>query len=116
MTFAYTIKSRTASPLCTTAKSSRSVRRRRCLTTRCIPTQMLIQSMPRVGDQKHREGISGRPPSLIDPPPGCRFAARCPFVMDICREEMPSLLEVEPDHFVACYLQREPLQARKGVG
>jgi peptide/nickel transport system ATP-binding protein len=79
-------------------------------------TQMLIQSIPHVGDQKHREGISGRPPSLIDPPPGCRFAARCPFVMDICREEMPSLLEVEPDHFVACYLHREPLQARKGVG
>jgi peptide/nickel transport system ATP-binding protein len=79
-------------------------------------TQMLIQSIPHVGDQKHREGISGRPPSLTDPPPGCRFAARCPFVMDICREEMPSLLEVEPDHFVACYLHREPLQARKGVG
>ena len=79
-------------------------------------TEMLIQSLPHVGDHKHREGIVGRPPSLIDPPPGCRFAARCPFVMDTCREEMPSLLEVEPDHFVACYLQREPLQARKGVG
>jgi peptide/nickel transport system ATP-binding protein len=78
-------------------------------------TQMLIQSLPRVGDHKHREGISGRPPSLIDPRPGCRFAQRCPFVMDICREELPLLLEVEPDHFVACYLHREPLQARKGV-
>jgi peptide/nickel transport system ATP-binding protein len=78
-------------------------------------TQMLIQSLPRVGDHKHREGISGCPPSLIDPAPGCRFAPRCPFVMDICREELPLLLEVEPDHFVACYLHREPLQARKGV-
>ena len=79
-------------------------------------TEMLIQSLPHVGDHKHREGIVGRPPSLIDPPPGCRFAARCPFVMDICREEMPSLLEVEADHFVACYLHREPFRTRKGVG
>jgi peptide/nickel transport system ATP-binding protein len=79
-------------------------------------TGMLIQSLPHVGDHKHREGIVGRPPSLIDPPPGCRFAARCPFVMEICREEMPSLLEVEADHFVACYLHREPFRARKGVG
>ncbi len=78
-------------------------------------TEMLIQSLPHVGDHKHREGIVGRPPSLIDPPPGCRFAPRCPFVMDICREEMPSLLEVEADHFVACYLHREPFRARKGV-
>jgi peptide/nickel transport system ATP-binding protein len=78
-------------------------------------TQMLIQSLPHVGEHKHREGIVGRPPSLIDPPPGCRFAARCPFVMDICRKEMPSLLEVEDDHFVACYLHREPFRAGKGV-
>ena len=79
-------------------------------------TQMLIHSIPHVGDHKRREGISGRPPSLLDPPPGCRFAARCPFVMDICRVEMPSLLEVGSDHFVACYLHREPLQVGKGVG
>ncbi|MBV9673700.1 MAG: ABC transporter ATP-binding protein [Verrucomicrobia bacterium] len=77
--------------------------------------QMLIQSLPHVGDDKHRVGISGRPPSLIDPPLGCRFAARCPFVMDVCHKEMPSLMEVEPDRFVACYLHREPLQARKNV-
>ena len=79
-------------------------------------TGMLIQSLPHVGDHKHREGIVGRPPSLIDPPPGCRFAARCPFVMDICRQEMPSLLEVEADHFVACYLHRESFRARRGLG
>jgi peptide/nickel transport system ATP-binding protein len=77
-------------------------------------TQMLIQSLPNVGDHKRREGITGRPPSLINPPPGCRFAARCPFVMDICREEMPSLLEVESDHSVACYLHREAVRAGSG--
>jgi len=79
-------------------------------------TQMLIQSLPHVGDHKRREGIRGRPPSLIDPPPGCRFAARCPFVMDLCREKMPSPLEVASDHFVACYLHRESIQTRKGLG
>ena len=47
-------------------------------------TQMLIQSLPRVGDRSQRVGISGRPPNLIDPPAGCRFAARCPKVMDHC--------------------------------
>jgi peptide/nickel transport system ATP-binding protein len=67
-------------------------------------TQLLIQSLPRVGDRSERVGISGRPPSLIDPPPGCRFAPRCPHVMTVCTGEVPPLLEIEPDHFAACYL------------
>jgi peptide/nickel transport system ATP-binding protein len=67
-------------------------------------TQMLIGALPRVGDHTERSGISGRPPSLINPPQGCRFAARCPHVMDICRQDEPRFLEVEPDHFVACHL------------
>jgi peptide/nickel transport system ATP-binding protein len=67
-------------------------------------TQLLIQALPRVGDQTQRTGIAGRPPSLLDPPAGCRFAARCPKVMDRCRHEEPAFLEVAPDHFVACHL------------
>lgn len=71
----------------------------------CHPyTQMLIQSLPRVGDQSLRTGIAGRPPSLIDPPAGCRFAARCTQVMDRCRHEEPAFMEIAPDHFVACHL------------
>ena len=35
--------------------------------------------------------IPGSPPSLLDPPPGCPFAPRCPYVMDRCRTEMPGL-------------------------
>lgn len=69
-------------------------------------TRMLIQSLPHVGDRSQRVGIGGRPPSLIDPPDTCRFAPRCPSVMDICRREAPALQEVEPDHYVACYLYR----------
>jgi peptide/nickel transport system ATP-binding protein len=67
-------------------------------------TQLLIQSLPRVGDQTVRTGIAGRPPSLLDPPVGCRFAARCPQVMDRCHHEEPAFLQVAPDHFVACHL------------
>ena len=67
-------------------------------------TQMLIQSLPRVGDRSQRVGISGRPPNLIDPPAGCRFSGRCPKVMDHCAHQEPALLQVDPEHFVACHL------------
>ncbi|MCY4019612.1 MAG: ABC transporter ATP-binding protein [Chloroflexi bacterium] len=70
-------------------------------------TQMLIQSLPRVGDRSQRVGISGRPPNLIDPPAGCRFAARCPKVMDHCAHQEPALLQIEPDHYVSCHLYGE---------
>ena len=67
-------------------------------------TQMLIQALPRVGDRSQRVGISGRPPSLTNPPSGCRFAARCPSVMAHCHTDAPTLREIEPDHFVSCHL------------
>ena len=70
-------------------------------------TQMLIQSLPQVGDRSQRVGISGRPPNLIDPPGGCRFAARCPKVMDHCAHQEPALEELEPGHFVSCHLYGE---------
>ena len=70
-------------------------------------TQMLIQSLPRVGDRSQRVGISGRPPNLIDPPAGCRFAARCPKVMEHCHHQDPELLQIEPEHFVSCHLYGE---------
>jgi peptide/nickel transport system ATP-binding protein len=76
-------------------------------------TRILIQSLPRVGDRSERVGISGRPPSLINPPQGCRFAPRCPDAMDICTGEVPPLVELEPDHFAACYLYPEVVGARK---
>ncbi|MQA83426.1 MAG: ATP-binding cassette domain-containing protein [Streptosporangiales bacterium] len=48
--------------------------------------------------------ISGYPPSLVDPPPGCRFAPRCPYVMEHCTDAVPALTEVGPDRRAACYL------------
>jgi peptide/nickel transport system ATP-binding protein len=55
---------------------------------------------------KRREDIllKGEPPSLINPPPGCRFHPRCPYAMDICRREEPKTIEVEKNRFVSCWL------------
>jgi peptide/nickel transport system ATP-binding protein len=70
-------------------------------------TQLLINSLPRLGDNNKREGIKGSPPSLAAPPSGCRFHPRCPFAMEQCRHVDPVLREVKPDHFVACHLYDE---------
>jgi peptide/nickel transport system ATP-binding protein len=71
-------------------------------------TQGLIRSIPRIdsGAQKkvRLEAIGGTVPSLIDPPPGCRFASRCKRVMPACTEAVPELREITPGHKVACIL------------
>jgi peptide/nickel transport system ATP-binding protein len=70
-------------------------------------TQMLVGALPRVGDKSAREGIPGRPPPLTNPPPGCRFAERCPKVMDHCRTDVPAFVEVEPKRYAACHLLKD---------
>jgi peptide/nickel transport system ATP-binding protein len=71
-------------------------------------TQGLIRSIPRVDraalHKERLEAIPGTVPSLLDPPPGCRFAARCKYAMDICVQAVPPLKEVAPGHRVACVL------------
>jgi peptide/nickel transport system ATP-binding protein len=71
-------------------------------------TQGLIRSIPRVDtaatQKKRLEQISGVVPSLLDPPPGCRFAPRCRYARAICTAETPPLREVRPGHKVACVL------------
>lgn len=47
--------------------------------------------------------IEGAPPNLANPPPGCRFAPRCPFAIDICTSVVPAGQEVEPGHLAACH-------------
>ena len=72
-------------------------------------TQMLLASLPEVGvrhDKTILTGIPGRPPSLVKPPPGCRFADRCPFARPKCAQA-PPFAEVEPGHQVACWKVRE---------
>ena len=67
-------------------------------------TQYLIQSLPKLDDKSERLSIPGRPPSLDDPPSGCRFHPRCPLAMPVCKTAPPPLEKVGPDHRVACYL------------
>jgi peptide/nickel transport system ATP-binding protein len=68
-------------------------------------TKLLISSLPEVGvrfEERRLEGIPGRPPSLLDPPQGCRFRARCPLADEQCLEQ-PPFAEIEPGHAVACW-------------
>ena len=67
-------------------------------------TTMLVGSLPHVGDKSQKVGIPGRPPALTNPPPGCRFAPRCPYATDLCRKEIPAFREVKPGRFAACHL------------
>ena len=68
----------------------------------------LIRSIPRIDTAAERktrlEAIGGVVPSLLEPPPGCRFAPRCRFASDVCRQAVPPLREVEAGHKVACVL------------
>ena len=54
--------------------------------------------------RRQRKILTGDVPSPINPPDGCRFHTRCPEVMNICKHTEPSLIENEPDHWVACHL------------
>jgi oligopeptide/dipeptide ABC transporter ATP-binding protein len=71
-------------------------------------TQGLIRSIPRIDlDSEHKtrlETIGGSVPILINPPVGCRFAARCRHAMNICIEKEPLLREIAPGHRMACHL------------
>ncbi len=68
-------------------------------------TKGLLSCVPRVDiDVPKLSAIGGEVPNLINPPPGCRFAPRCPFAEDRCHSERPPMLEAEPGHFVSCWL------------
>ncbi len=60
---------------------------------------------PAVQRQRARVVLSGEPPDPSNPPPGCPFAARCTYVMDVCRTTMPEPTPVDGGGIVACHLQ-----------
>jgi peptide/nickel transport system ATP-binding protein len=66
-------------------------------------TKMLVGALPRVGDKSAKVGIPGRPPPLTDPPPGCRFAPRCPLANEKCRTDVPVFEKVGYGRFAACH-------------
>ena len=67
-------------------------------------TQLLLASIPSVKERKPLVVTEGLTHDLRRPPPGCIFQLRCPFVMDKCREVVPPLRELRPNHYAACHL------------
>lgn len=71
-------------------------------------TQALLSSIPIADPELSKEiqriELQGEVPSPLSPPTGCRFHPRCPYVMPICLEERPRLIEVNEEHYVACHL------------
>ena len=71
-------------------------------------TKKLISCFPDVrGERVIPDGIPGYPPSLIDPPEGCRFCPRCEFATEACSSTCPELVQVGEKHFVACHNMEE---------
>lgn len=69
-------------------------------------TKGLLNSVPKADQVEKLQTIPGTVPNLITPPSGCRFHPRCPFIMDICRNEKPETIEMAEGHTVACHLYR----------
>jgi peptide/nickel transport system ATP-binding protein len=67
-------------------------------------TRLLIDSLPALDDKKALRGIPGLPPSLLNLPPGCAFAPRCPYAFERCRAETPVLQSVGGSQSAACHL------------
>lgn len=73
-------------------------------------TQHLIGSLPMIGDKSSKASLGGSPPNLANPPSGCRFHPRCPYVMDICRAQVPPLIDLGAGHRAACHLIPEAVR------
>lgn len=79
-------------------------------------TQALLSAIPVVNPEiertRERILIEGDIPSPINPPSGCRFRTRCPFVMDVCSEVEPKFQELKKGHWVACHLYDDEYKAK----
>jgi len=71
-------------------------------------SMMLLSAIPipdpKIARERKRARLQGEPPSPINPPSGCRFHPRCPYVMDICKVKEPPLVDLSSNHSVACWL------------
>ena len=69
-------------------------------------TQALLSAIPvpQLHNRRERILLKGEITSPINPPKACRFAQRCPYATDRCRQEEPALTEIKPGHFVSCFL------------
>jgi peptide/nickel transport system ATP-binding protein len=73
-------------------------------------TQALLSAVPvpEPGASRQRIILKGDVPSPINPPKGCRFHTRCPYVFDRCRTEEPPLRPTQTGHLAACHLHDLP--------
>lgn len=69
-------------------------------------TNALLQALPRIDRRRHShlKSIPGAPPNLLVQPRGCPFAPRCEYAIERCRALNPPLIEVAPNHKVACWI------------
>jgi peptide/nickel transport system ATP-binding protein/oligopeptide transport system ATP-binding protein len=80
-------------------------------------TRGLLKSIPKLGERashgrQRLQEIKGIVPSLYELPAGCRFLPRCPDAMEICRQEVPELINIGDQHSVRCYLYEGPERGR----
>ena len=66
-------------------------------------TQSLLASVPDLWNEKEIKAIPRYPPDLRNPPSGCRFHPRCPFMREECRTKEPELIKINKGHYVACH-------------
>ena len=68
-------------------------------------TEALMSAIPEMDPDQEMAPVhlEGEIPSPINPPSGCRFHTRCPYVQDICKTDIPKWQEIESEHFVACH-------------
>ncbi len=74
-------------------------------------TQLLLSSIPRPDRDIDRLAvIKGEVPDPINPPPGCRFAPRCPYAFELCKMKSPDMTIIRDNHLVACHLYNERIR------
>ncbi|MFO7888132.1 MAG: dipeptide ABC transporter ATP-binding protein [Eubacteriales bacterium] len=78
-------------------------------------TRALLSAIPIPDPEinKRQIDLEGEIPSPINPPEGCRFHTRCPYVEDICKKERPEFREVKKEHYVACHLAERFIEEQK---
>ncbi|OAT81803.1 ABC transporter ATP-binding protein [Desulfotomaculum copahuensis] len=81
-------------------------------------TRGLLGSVPRINDRARQPltPIAGRPPDLLNPPPGCAFWPRCSEAMQVCARQEPAMVEAASGHSAACWLLHPQAQNRRRVG
>lgn len=77
-------------------------------------TRHLISSLPVIGDKSVKNALQGSPPNLANPPDGCRFHPRCPWVMDVCKTQVPRMQNLGGDHRTACHRVSEEKTTKEG--